>query len=158
RTYKATPISVESNSLEDNFVDYALFPRQELGEFISTRTAKSCPFSCAFCAFPERAGKYTYQSVEQVERELNAIEALGTVTTVTFIDDTFNVPKGRFKEILRMMIRNKYSFKWNSTYRCDHGDEDLIELMGRAKCEGVFLGVESGSNKILKIMNKAATR
>jgi len=54
------------------------------------------------------------------------------------------------------MIRNQYGFKWNSFYRSDHGDEEAIELMGKAGCEGVFLGVESGSDEMLLRMNKTA--
>jgi anaerobic magnesium-protoporphyrin IX monomethyl ester cyclase len=156
--YVVTSSSIESNPLEENMVDYTLFPREEIGEFVTLRTAKSCPFSCAFCGFPARAGKYKYLDVEHVEQELNAIREIGTVTTVTFIDDTFNVPKARFKEMLRMMIRNQYGLKWNCFYRSDHGDEEAIELMGEAGCEGVFLGVESGSDAMLERMNKTARR
>jgi len=93
-----------------------------------------------------------------VERELDAIREIGGVSTITILDDTFNVPKARFKEILRMMIKNNYGFKWNCFYRCDQGDEESIELMGRAGCEGVFLGVESGSDTMLETMNKTARR
>ncbi len=157
-SYRLTATSIESNPLEENPVDYSLFPAAEFGQFVTLRTAKSCPFSCSFCGFPQRAGKYKYTGVDLVERELNAIRDLGTVTTLTFIDDTFNVPKERFKEICRMMIRNNYGFKWNSFYRSDHGDEEAIELMGRAGCEGVFLGIESGSDAMLKRMNKTARR
>ena len=156
--YVLTPSSAESNSLEENMVDYGLFPREDLGRFVSLRTAKSCPFSCAFCGFPTRAGHYTYLSVAHVERELNALCDAGEVTTLTFLDDTFNVPKQRFKEMLRMMIRNKYGFRWNSYYRADHGDEETIELMRQSGCEGVFLGAESGSDTVLKKMNKTARR
>jgi radical SAM PhpK family P-methyltransferase len=154
--YVLTSTSIESNPLEENMVDYSLFPQHEMGEFVTLRTAKSCPFSCAFCGFPQRAGKYKYQSVELVEQELDRIREIGSVTTLTFLDDTFNVPKERFKEILRMMIKNEYGYKWNSFYRCDHGDEEAIELMGKAGCEGVFLGVESGSDEMLLKMNKTA--
>jgi anaerobic magnesium-protoporphyrin IX monomethyl ester cyclase len=154
--YQLTPASGESNGLQENRVDYGHFPRNGFGEFVSLRTAKSCPFSCAFCNFPEIAGRYTYLPVELIEQELDAIREIGTVTTLTFIDDTFNVPKPRFKEMLRMMIRNNYGFRWNCFYRCDHGDRETIELMGRAGCEGVFLGVESGSDAMLGAMNKTA--
>jgi anaerobic magnesium-protoporphyrin IX monomethyl ester cyclase len=156
--YVTTSTSIESNTLEENMVDYSLFPAAEIGEFVTLRTAKSCPFSCSFCGFPQRAGKYKYLSVELVEKELNAIREIGGVTTLTFIDDTFNVPKERFREMLRMMIRNQYGFKWNSFYRSDHGDEQTIELMGRAGCEGVFLGIESGSDEMLARMNKTSRR
>jgi radical SAM PhpK family P-methyltransferase len=158
KNYVVTAKSTEINPLEENMVDYALFPQQAFGEFVTLRTAKSCPFACAFCGFPQRAGKYTYMDVDLVEKELNAIKDIGTISTLTFIDDTFNVPKGRFKEILRMMIRNRYGFKWNSYYRSDHGDEETIALMGEAGCEGVFLGVESGSDTMLEKMNKTARR
>jgi anaerobic magnesium-protoporphyrin IX monomethyl ester cyclase len=158
KRFVVTAASIESNALEENLVDYSLFAPQEIDEFITTRTAKSCPFSCSFCGFPQRAGKYNYLSVELVEQELNAIRDIGSVTTITFIDDTFNVPKERFREILRMMIRNNYGFKWNSFYRSDHGDDATIDLMGKAGCEGVFLGIESGSDAMLKRMNKTARR
>lgn len=156
--YTLTAVSAERNPLEENMVNYALFPKEVIGEFVSTTTSKSCPFSCSFCGFPQRAGEYTYLSVDRVEQELNALRDLGTVTTLTFLDDTFNVPRPRFREILRMMIRNNYGFKWNSFYRSDHGDAETIELMAKAGCEGVFLGVESGSDAMLKRMNKTARR
>lgn len=155
--FTRTAEEVESNPLPDNLVDYELF-RDAFNDFVTTRTAKSCPFSCAFCGFPKRAGKYTYLQVRDVERELDAIASVGGVSTVTFIDDTFNVPKRRFREVLRMMIANGYGFRWNSFYRSDHGDRETIELMVEAGCEGVFLGVESGSDRMLERMNKAARR
>ena len=156
--YKVTQTSTESNSLEENPVNYSLFSKGEYGEFVTLRTAKSCPFSCSFCGFPQRAGKYTYVGVDLIEKEFNSIADIGTISTLTFIDDTFNVPKGRFKDILRMMIRNKYGFKWNSYLRSDHADEECIELMGESGCEGVFLGVESGSDAMLERMNKTSRR
>jgi len=154
--YEIGPKSTEANPLEENPVNYKLFPKEDLGEFVSLRTAKSCPFACAFCGFPQRAGKYKYTAVSTVEKELDALRDLGTITTLTFLDDTFNVPKERFKELLRMMIRNKYGFKWNSFFRSDHGDDEAIGLMGEAGCEGVFLGVESGTDVMLHEMNKTA--
>jgi radical SAM PhpK family P-methyltransferase len=156
-TFTFTLSTPEANALGENVIDYSPL-KQDVGEFLSIRTAKSCPFACAFCGFPERAGDYRFLDVGNVEKMLNSIADLGTVTTLTFIDDTFNVPKTRFKEILRMMIRNNYGFKWNCFYRSDQGDDETIELMGKAGCEGVFLGVESGSDRMLERMNKTARR
>jgi anaerobic magnesium-protoporphyrin IX monomethyl ester cyclase len=154
--FVCTPAMVESNSLADNPVDYQMFPPEQIGQFVTVRTAKSCPFGCAFCGFPQRAGKYTYEPVDLVERELDAVGRIGGITTLTFIDDTFNVPMKRFKEILRMMIRNEYGFKWNSFLRADHVDDECIDLMRDSGCEGVFLGMESGSGRMLKLMNKTS--
>ncbi|MGR3219102.1 MAG: PhpK family radical SAM P-methyltransferase, partial [Candidatus Anammoxibacter sp.] len=156
--YIIRPILTEDNLLDENMVNYSLFPKDDVGEFVSVRTAKSCPFSCAYCGFPKRAGKYKFLGVDMVEKEMDAIKAIGAVTTLSFIDDSFNVPLKRFKEILRMMIRNNYGFHWNSFFRCDYGDDETVALMKDAGCEGVVLGVESGSNDMLKRMNKTLRR
>lgn len=155
--YRFTPAVPENNPIEDDPIDYALFAPDSLGAMVSVRTARSCPFACAFCGFPTRAGKYTYAGVELVERELDALRARGA-TTLSFLDDTFNVPRRRFKDLLRMMIRKRYGFRWNSFYRADEGDEEAISLMAESGCEGVFLGVESGSDRMLAAMNKTARR
>lgn len=154
--FSFTHEDVESNSLADNQVDYSVFAQESFNEFITTRTAKSCPFSCAFCGFPQRAGKYTYLDVDHVRRELDRLAEIPAVSTITFIDDTFNVPKVRFRELMRMMIDRGYRFKWNCFYRSDHGDAETIRLMKEAGCEGVFLGIESGSDAMLQRMNKTA--
>ena len=154
--FVVTPQVPESNSLVDEAIAYHLFPRDAYGQCLSVRTAKSCPFACQYCGFPQRAGQYTYMPVARVEAELDAIRAIGTISTITFINDTFNVPKGVFKELLRMMIRKQYRFKWNCYLRADHVDEEGIALMQESGCEGVFVGVESGSDKILQQMNKTA--
>jgi radical SAM PhpK family P-methyltransferase len=151
--YAAAPVLEENNRLSENMVDWRLFS-PGVGEYASVRTAVSCPFSCAFCGFPQHAGKYQVVEVGAVEKELTQLAAPDTVKSVGFIDDTFNVPVSRFKEILRMMIKNNYRFRWNSHFRCQFADRETVELMKASGCEGVFLGIESGSDRMLKNMNK----
>lgn len=154
--YISNPWKAENNSLAENIVDWTNF-EDKIDESIAVRTSISCPFSCSFCGFPQHAGKYQLTSIDAIEKELNCIDSLGKVKSINFIDDTFNVPPERFKELLRLMIKNKYKFKWNSHYRCQFADRETVELMKESGCEGVFLGIESGSEQILKNMNKAAT-
>ena len=151
-----TPVCLEDNNLSRNMVDWRLFS-DRLGDFAAVRTSISCPFCCAFCGFPQHAGKYQVASIEAVEQELNHLAEIKAVKRINFIDDTFNVPKQRFKEILKIMSKNRYPFKWISHFRCQYADEECVELMKTSGCEGVFLGIESGSNQVLKKMNKAVT-
>jgi radical SAM PhpK family P-methyltransferase len=154
---RRTKVVVENNSLDENVIDWDGFPEQALGPTIQTRTARSCAFKCSFCNYPTRAGALTLASLDTIERELDSMTQLGNVTNAVFIDDTFNVPFPRFKEICRMMIRKKYNLNWFSYFRCSNSDEEAIDLMAESGCKGVFLGVESGSPTILTNMNKSAT-
>jgi anaerobic magnesium-protoporphyrin IX monomethyl ester cyclase len=155
--YAAAPVQPEDNKLSENMVDWDLFA-PHAGEYVNVRTAISCPFACAFCGFPEHAGKYQPAEVAALEQELNRLDRIGTVKGVYFIDDTFNVPVKRFKDILRMIIKNRYRFRWHCNFRCQFTDREMVELMKESGCIGVFLGIESGNNQILKNMNKKASR
>jgi radical SAM PhpK family P-methyltransferase len=146
----------ESNSLAENFIDWRLFAGETLGATLQTRTARSCAFSCAFCAYPTRAGKLTLAGIDTIERELDSMVEVGGVRNAVFIDDTFNVPLPRFKDICRLLIRKRYGLRWFSYFRCSNSDEEAIDLMAESGCAGVFLGVESGSAAILENMDKHA--
>ena len=154
---KSTPKLPEINSLDENAINWQTFAGEDLGPTVQTRTARSCAFSCSFCNYPARAGKLTLASLETIEKELDSLAHLGYIKNLVFIDDTFNVPLPRFKEICRLMIEKNYEFNWFSYFRCSNSDEEAIELLARSGCKGVFLGIESGSPTILKNMNKAAT-
>lgn len=153
--FYSSPIRDEEYILDERHIDWRLF-KGKTGGAVVVRTSLSCCFHCNFCSFHVRAGKYKNVSVKWIEEELNAIERLGEVKLVHFIDDTFNVPLNRFKEILKMFIKNGYSFKWHSYIRCQALDEEAVQLMKESGCIGVFLGLESGSDQVLKAMNKAA--
>jgi len=135
-----------------NQIDWELF-RGRLAPVLNLRTAVSCPFKCAFCNYPMYAGKYGMAPLDMVERELQQLKAQG-VEYIQFVDDTFNVPKKRFSELLRMMIRNEFNFKWSSYFKCQYADAEVIKLMKESGCQYVFLGIESGSQVILDNMNK----
>lgn len=146
-------IEKEYNDIEHLELDYELFTKKRSFNAYNLRTSKSCPFRCSYCSFPSRAGKYAYMTPDKVIEE---IKKLGQDQFVTFIDDTFNVPNKRFKEILTKMIDNSITINWNSYIRSDFIDEELIILMKKSGCQGVFIGVESGSDHMLENMNKTA--
>lgn len=154
---RRTQVLPEDNSLDENVIDWRNFSSANLGSTIQTRTARSCAFKCSFCNYPTRAGALTLTNVDILEKELDSMRELNNIKNVVFIDDTFNVPFPRFKNICRMMIRRKYQFNWFSYFRCSNSDEEAIELMAASGCRGVFLGIESGSPTILENMNKSAT-
>ncbi len=148
----------EINALHENIIDYSLFPSRDVGSYVNLRITKGCPFKCAFCSFPLQTDQYNVSQVEYIEQELNAIRDVGSVTGLFFIDDTVNVPVPTFKEMMRMMIRNNYGYKWHCFFRADFCDEELVDLMARAGCQGIFLGLESANDQILRNMHKTARK
>jgi radical SAM PhpK family P-methyltransferase len=155
-TFTRTPRMPENNELDESTIDWSLFDSHEITPVAYLRTARSCPFACTFCNYPVMAGEHVVSKIENVEAQLKYLSSIGT-TDIVFIDDTLNVPLTRFKNMLRMVIKNGLKFRWISFFRCSNADEEAIDLMKESGCLAVFLGLESGDPQILKYMNKAAT-
>jgi p-methyltransferase len=156
-TFHFTRVAPENNDLDECAIDWDLFRPDELGCTVQTRTARSCAFKCSFCDFPVRAGRLSVASVDTVERELRQLARHG-VRHLVFVDDTFNVPITRFKELCRMMIRNDFGFRWYSFFRCSAAkDSETYDLMAASGCQAVFLGIESGDETVLRNMVKTST-
>jgi radical SAM PhpK family P-methyltransferase len=158
KDYLVTPRLREKNPLAENMIDYSLFAEGfAKSGWANVRISDGCPYACGFCSFPEHGNeRYVIMSLERIEREFDAIKATGAITHIFFIDATMNVPPIQFKAMLRMMIQKNYGFKWHCFFRCDQTDEETIRLMKEAGCMGVFLGLESANETVLKNMDKTA--
>jgi hypothetical protein len=96
-------------------------------------------------------------SLGALEAELDSLDEATELIGVQFVDDTFNVPKGRFAGILDLLINRKRQLHLFANYRCQYADEETVARMWQAGFRVVFLGLESGSDAILREMKKQAT-
>ena len=145
---------------------------------------RGCPYRCNYCASPFhwKRDKTQYRSPESVIKEMKLLKenywsrykeydysasanigkksSLKIVdnTIVYFVDDVFTVKKPRVKQILKMMIDQNLGMNWKCEARTDHLDEEICELMAQAGCVRVKLGFESGSDKVLKDIQKDETK
>ncbi|XBX10016.1 PhpK family radical SAM P-methyltransferase [Enterocloster clostridioformis] len=154
---KRTKKIAENISLDLDPIKEFTFYDNHIKPPVYVRTAISCALNCAFCRYPILGGELMYMSMNSIEQNLNYIYSIG-VKYIVFIDDSLNIPIERFKELLKLMIRKKYNFRWCSFFRISHSDEETYQLMETSGCLGVILGIESGNNTILKNMDKQVTR
>lgn len=154
-SFRRTRRDPENNDLNENAVDWSGFNPSFYTPTTYMRTSRSCAFRCAFCNYPAMAGKLALSELDVIESELGFLCDHG-VRNLIFVDDTFNVPLPRFKNICRMLIRNRFDLRWVSFFRCSNADEEAFDLMAESGCFGVLLGIESGDQQILSNMNKSA--
>jgi len=121
-------------------------------------TSRGCPFQCTYCASPTIWNRRVrYRSVDNVLRELEYMVNEKGVSLVRFQDDTFTMNKPRTMEILDKIISKGLKMEWLCDTRVDTLDEEMLKLMKRSGCTRVKIGVESGSDKILKAIKKGIT-
>ena len=121
-------------------------------------TGRGCPFACAYCASQQLWGRTVrFRSVSNVISELEYLKTNYNPSVIHFVDDTFTLNKDRAKEICQQIINKRLGIKWVCDTRVDCLDEELVALIKSAGCIRVKIGAESGSNRILKAMQKGIT-
>ena len=85
---------------------------------------------------------------------MRAVAATYAINDFELVHDMFTVDRKRVVAFCEAMIASGEGFTWSVSARTDCIDEELLELMARAGCKGVFYGVEVGSEKMQKIIDK----
>ncbi|HMA92895.1 MAG TPA: radical SAM protein, partial [Polyangiaceae bacterium] len=118
-------------------------------------TSRGCPWACTFCGAESSWGRgFRPFSVERVLDDLEAALERVKVRILLIKDDTFTTNRDRVLKLCRGIRDRKLQFLWSCDTRVDVLREDLIREMRLAGCERISLGVESGSARILKAINK----
>ena len=119
-------------------------------------TSRGCPFQCTFCDRPSLGKVFRKRSAQNVVDEMEECLNLG-IKEIFIYDDTFTVDKQRTIDICNEIIKRKLKFSWDIRARVDTVNEEILKLLKKAGCERIHYGVEGGTEKILKVLNKGIT-
>ncbi len=122
--------------------------------FVSMVTSRGCPFRCRYCSQVYVGGVYREHSAPRVLEEVRrAVHQFGA-REIVFFDETFTMTRRRILEVCEGILSEGIKVRWNVRTRMDRLDETLQEAMYAAGCWSVHVGIESGSPRIQKLMNK----
>lgn len=117
-------------------------------------TSRGCPFDCSWCSKPTFGRTFRQQSPERVILELRKLKDEYRVDYVRFCDDVFGVSRPWIDRLLNLLIEEELHLRWECLARVDLLKPDLLRRMRVAGLERVYVGVESGSQKMLDLMNR----
>jgi len=118
-------------------------------------TSRGCPFQCIWCGSNCTFGrKVRYRGVNNVIDEIKLLISKYRIDTIWFVDDTFTLNKKRVIEFCNSVIKNNIQFKWGCQAHIKTADEEMFRSMKKAGCVQLDFGVESGSNRVLRSLNK----
>lgn len=118
-------------------------------------TGRGCSARCAFCYAPSAwHGCVRSHSVEWLIREIAALKKRRGLAYLSFRDDTFTDDLARTKELCRRLVATGADILWDCQSRVNRLDHETLAWMRRAGCVQIQLGVESGSDTVLKYLRK----
>lgn len=148
---------------EIGWIDYSLvkmdmYTRTVNGhKSISILTSRGCPYNCNFCnsTLMKRYKSVRYRSAEDVTNEIIYLNKAYGVSNYRIQDDIFSINRPRLRTLAELLEPHLFSFRCFA--RIDNIDAEILSCFKRMGIFHLSFGVESGSEKILKLMNKGIT-
>jgi len=135
-----------------------LFSDDILEPVISLNTTRGCPFPCRFCGVRYVSGsEFRGVSPKRLVAKLVELKKKYNLVGVYFREDNFTSDIIRLEQFCNLMIETKTNLKWACESRVKNLSTPLIEKMSEAGCIGLYIGVESGSPRMLEYMDKKET-
>jgi radical SAM superfamily enzyme YgiQ (UPF0313 family) len=125
---------------------------------INMGTTRGCPFKCNWCAKPIYGNRYNSRSPQNVIAELKMLKERYPIDHIWFCDDIFGLKPGWVLEFSQLIQKENLCTRFKIQSRADLlVDEELVNALAASGCENVWIGAESGSQKILDAMDKGIT-
>lgn len=127
-------------------------------KIVVVHSSRGCPYKCTFCINTHPSQKYRPKSFERLIQEVEIIVRQYSPDVIYFQDDNFFASKDRTFKFFQEYEKRSYDFQWFSLTRANYFNQDYLSdrFIARlcSSCLWLGLGVESGSNRIRKMINK----
>jgi len=147
-------IPFPARDLIDTRAYNAIFIRKPFATLI---TSRGCPFQCSFCSRFYFGKKVRTRSASNILAEFEHCADRYDIKEFMVYDDTFGVRRDVALELCDLMIKRRHRFRWSVRTRVDCVDEVTLEKLRKAGCYKLHMGVESGSEEVLRRMKKGIT-
>ncbi len=139
-----------------NIEDYKAIWLEGNGYFsLNLATTRGCPFKCNWCAKPIYGNRYNSRSPEHVVSEIELLIGEYGPTHFWMCDDIFGLKPGWVQEFDQLVKAKKLDFKYTIQSRVDLLlKEDTIDALASSGAHEIWVGAESGSQKVLDAMDK----
>lgn len=142
-----------------HLVDNSIYRRPDNGKVQAViKVSRGCPYHCFFClATPISGVKVRTRSAENIIAEIRECVEKYNIKNFLFWSDIFNFDREWTLDLCRKIIESGLKITWSANTRANTMDAEMAELMYKAGCRLVSIGVESGSQEVLNNIGKKIT-
>ena len=116
---------------------------------------RGCPFACTFCSTNDFFRRnFRLKSPARMVADMSAINQAYGLRYFSLVHDMYTIDRKEVVAFCDAMLANGERLTWGCSARTDCIDDELLALMARAGCTGIFFGIETGSQRLQQVINK----
>ena len=120
----------------------------------SVSTMRGCPYTCKWCSRAVYGGTYRRRSAKLVVDELEYLQQNYTPDRIWFVDDVFTINHKWLREFRDELLQRKVRIPYEIITRADRMSDEVIQMLRETGCFRVWIGAESGSQRIIDAMDR----
>jgi len=121
---------------------------------VSLITARGCPYTCRWCSHSVYGFSFRRRSPEDVADELQHIRDTYNPDQVWYADDVFTMSRHWLRGFADTLRKRGLHFPFETISREDRLDEEIVQILAELGCYRLWVGAESGSQRILDAMDR----
>ncbi len=138
-----------------NIKDYQkVWKERHKQDAVSVSTMRGCPYTCRWCSRAVYGLSYRRRSPKKVVEELRSIKENYNPDSIWFVDDVFTVSHIWLNEFNEELKKQNVKINYECITRSDRMNEEVLRLMKESGCFRVWIGAESGSQRVIDAMDR----
>jgi anaerobic magnesium-protoporphyrin IX monomethyl ester cyclase len=136
------------------------YPGLIYDEYYPLLTTRGCPYPCIYCNTPGLSGKkLRHRRLDSVLEELTFLKSRYGIKRFSIVDDEFTLDRNYATQFCERLMQSGLKLRWDCPVgiRLDSLNPELLRKMGDSGCECFAVGIESGSERMQKLIGKRVT-
>jgi anaerobic magnesium-protoporphyrin IX monomethyl ester cyclase len=121
---------------------------------VSLICARGCSYTCAWCSHSVFGASHRRRSPENVVAEVEHLREMYNPDQLWYADDVMTMHRGWLLSYAALLKKRGIHLPFECSSRCDRLDEDVVQALADMGCYRLWLGAESGSQKVLDLMQR----
>jgi radical SAM superfamily enzyme YgiQ (UPF0313 family) len=121
---------------------------------LNVSTQRGCPYSCNWCSKAVYGTSYRRRPYADVVAELQSLQKTYQPDLFWFVDDVFTVNHRWLRNFAHELTAQNVKIRYECITRADRMNHEVVDLLAKSGCKRLWIGAESGSQRILDAMNR----
>lgn len=132
----------------------AIWKKNHKESSMTISTQRGCPYTCKWCSTAVYGQSYRRRPAHLVAQEMKMLKEKYNPDAIWFVDDVFTISHKWLTAFHEEVVKQKAQIRFECITRAERLNDEILQLLKNMGCFRIWIGAESGSQKIIDLMDR----